>query len=384
MFMKKICAISTVDITLSSFVVDAMRHMKKEGYDVTLISSMSKEFVSRYKDEFHCINLAMSRGTNPIEMLKSIWMFYRIFRRERFDYIQYATPNASLYASVAAFVAGCSIRVYCQWGIRYVGFEGWKRKFFKCLEIITCKLSTHIRPASRKNLLFAVSEGHYPEKKAAIIGAGGTIGVDFNVFDKNKKEAFKNKVLEEHPLLKGKFIFGFVGRMDKDKGVNELFTAFLDLHQHYSETALLFIGPEDKIDGIDVSLYQAVKESGNAVFTGFTKDVAKYISAFDVLMHPSYREGFSMVIQQAMAMEVAVVTTNIPGPSEVIEENISGLLAEAKDVDDLCRAMEQIYKNSELRTSIAKEGYIRARKLFERQHMLQLTCMDRKAILHDL
>jgi glycosyltransferase involved in cell wall biosynthesis len=307
--MKKLCAISTVDVTLSSFVVDAMRKLKDEGYDITLISSMSEDFFNKHKNEFHCINLQMSRGTNPIEMLKSIWAFYKIFRCERFDYIQYATPNASLYASVAAFMVGCPIRVYCQWGIRYVGFEGMKRKFFKALEVLTCKLSTHIRPASPKNLLFAVAEGHYPEKKAAIIGAGGTIGVDFKVFDKSKKEAYKAAVIEEYPILKDRFVFGFVGRMDRDKGTNELFTSFLKLYQKYPNIALLFIGPEDKITGIDTILYQAVKDSGAAVFTGFTNEVPKYISAMDVLVHPSYREGFSMVIQQAMAMEIAVVTT---------------------------------------------------------------------------
>ena len=382
--MKKLCAISTVDITLSSFVVDAMRKMKKEGYDVTLISSMSEDFFNKYKNEFHCINLQMSRGTNPIEMLKSIWEFYKIFRRERFDYIQYATPNASLYASVAAFIVGCPIRVYCQWGIRYVGFEGMKRKFFKALEVLTCKLSTHIRAASQKNLLFAVSEGHYPERKAAIIGAGGTIGVDFKVFDKSKKETFKVAVIERYPMLKDRFVFGFVGRMDRDKGANELFTSFLKLHQKYPTIGLLFIGPEDKISGIDMSIYQAVRNSGAAVFTGFTNEVPKYISALDVLVHPSYREGFSMVIQQAMAMEIAVVTTNIPGPSEVIEENVSGLLAEAKDSESLSRAMKRLLQDDVLRNSMAREGYNRAQKLFERGHMLELTCTDRKRILQDL
>lgn len=382
--MKKLCAITTVDITLSSFVVDAMRKLKEEEYDITLISSMSDGFFNRYRDEFHCINLQMSRGTNPLEMLKSIWAFYKIFRRERFDYIQYATPNASLYASVAAFMVGCPIRVYCQWGIRYVGFEGMKRKFFKALEVLTCKLSTHIRPASQKNLLFAVSEGHYLEKKASIIGAGGTIGVDFKVFDKSKKETYKAAVIEEYPILKDRFVFGFVGRMDKDKGTNELFTSFLKLYQKYPKIALLFIGPEDKITGIDIALYQAVKDSGTAVFTGFTNEVPKYISAIDVLVHPSYREGFSMVIQQAMAMEIPVVTTNIPGPSEVIEENVSGLLAEAKDSDSLSRAMEKLLKDDVLRTSMGHEGYNRARKLFERGHMLELTCIDRKRILQDL
>ena len=384
MVMKKLCAITTVDITLSSFVVDAMRKLKEEGYDVTLISSMSNDFFYKYKDEFHCINLQMSRGTNPLEMLKSIWVFYKIFRSERFDYIQYATPNASLYASVAAFMVGCPIRVYCQWGIRYVGFEGMKRKFFKALEVLTCKLSTHIRSASQKNLLFAVSEGHYPEKKAAIIGAGGTIGVDFKVFDKSKKEAYKAAVIEEYPLLKDRFVFGFVGRMDKDKGTNELFTSFLKLYQKHPNIALLFIGPEDKTTGIDTALYQTVKDSGAAVFTGFTNEVPKYISAIDVLVHPSYREGFSMVIQQAMAMEIAVVTTNIPGPSEVIEENVSGLLAEAKDSESLARVMEKLFQDDVLRSSMAHEGYNRARKLFERSHMLELTCIDRKRILQDL
>ena len=382
--MKKLCAITTIDITLSSFVVNAMRKLQEEGYDITLISSMSNNFYNKFRNEFHCINLQMSRGTNPLEMLKSTWMLYKIFRRERFDYIQYATPNASLYASVAAFMVGCPIRVYCQWGIRYVGFEGMKRSFFKMLEILTCKLSTHIRPASQKNLIFAVSEGHYPEKKAAIIGAGGTIGVDFKVFDKSKKEAYKAAVIEKYPILQNRFVFGFVGRMDRDKGTNELFSSFLKLHQKYSNVGLLFIGPEDKITGIDISLYQAVKDSGAAVFTGFTSEVPQYISAIDVLVHPSYREGFSMVIQQAMAMEIAVVTTNIPGPSEVIEENVSGLLAEAKDSESLAQAMEKFLQDNVLRSSMAHEGYNRARKLFERGHMLELTCIDRKRILQDL
>ena len=91
-----------------------------------------------------------------------------------------------------------------------------------------------------------------------------------------------------------------------------------------------------------------------------------------------------MVIQQAMAMEIAVVTTNIPGPSEVIEENVSGLLAEAKDSESLARVMEKLFQDDVLRSSMAHEGYNRARKLFERSHMLELTCIDRKRILQDL
>lgn len=382
--MKKLCAITTVDITLSSFVVDAMRKLKGEGYNITLISSMSDEFLNKYKNEFHCINLSMSRGSNPLEMIPSIVSLYRIFKKEKFDYIQYATPNASFYASIASYMAKRPIRVYCQWGIRYVGFEGKKRRLFKLLEKITCKLSTHVWSASRKNMLFAVEEGLYPKEKAAIIGAGGTIGVDFTQFDKGKKSTFRQEVLNEYPLLMDKFVFGFVGRMDRDKGVNELFNAFLDLKRKYPNVALLFIGPEDKMDGIDVTLYEEIKSTNSAVFTGFKKDVPKYISAIDVLVHPSYREGFSMVIQQAMAMEIAIATTDIPGPSEVIEENVSGLLAPAKNYKALALIMERLYNDNEMRDKMAHQAYKRAKDLFEREKMLELNSIYRKRILQNI
>ena len=91
-----------------------------------------------------------------------------------------------------------------------------------------------------------------------------------------------------------------------------------------------------------------------------------------------------MVIQQAMAMEVAVVTTDIPGPSEVIEENVSGILVPAKDAVGIERGMERIRQDSIMRESMAREAYVRARRLFNRERMLRLTCIDRKEILHDL
>lgn len=382
--MKKICAISTISTTLNAFVIDAMWQLKAEGYEVTLIASMDEEFLKKYQREFNCINIPMCRGISIRNMIKSIILFYGIFKRERFDYVQYATPNASFYASIASFFAGCPRRVYCQWGIRYVGFSGLKRLLFKAIEIITCKLSTHIRPASLKNLHFAVSEGHYKANKAAIIGNGGTIGVDFSIFDKAAKLKYKTDVFQKYPILEGKFIYGFIGRLDKDKGINELFSSYLKLKEQYENIALLVVGPVDKTEGINSELFQKVKACKSVIFTGFTNEVVKYLSTFDVLVHPSYREGFSMVIQQAMAMEVAVITTDIPGPSEVIEENKSGLLVPAKNTKSLNKAMEMLLLTPSLKESMAISGYERASKLFNRRRMLQLTIRDRKQILGDI
>ena len=141
----KLCCITTIDLTLSSFVTEAMKQFAKEGHEVVLASAMTEDFIQKYANTFRLIPLPMHRGMSLKDMLVMPWRFYRLFRKERFDYIQYATPNASLYASIAAWMARSPIRVYCQWGIRYVGLNGMTRRLFKMLEHLTCLLSTHIR-----------------------------------------------------------------------------------------------------------------------------------------------------------------------------------------------------------------------------------------------
>lgn len=377
---KSICIITTVDATISAFIIPTAMEMQKQGFDVTLMCSMSDKFVTHYKGEFHLLNVNMERGAKPIGMIKAIWIFYQIFRKEKFDIVQYATPNAAFYASIASCLAGCKRRLYCQWGIRYVGFSGINRMLFKVLEKITCVLSTHIRPASQKNLEFAVSEGLYKTSKAQVVGNGGTIGVDLKQFDISSKELLKQEVIQRHPMLKDKMVFGFIGRLDRDKGVNELFEAFIKLNKDQSEIALVVLGSFDKPEGISSDILTAIKSLPNVLFTGFTTEVSTYLSAFDFLVHPSYREGFSMVIQQAMAMGVCVITTDIPGPSEVIVDGVSGITVKAKSSEDLYSAMRQLYDNREKSSLYAAAGLERCHMLFNRERMINLTLQDRNNI----
>ena len=132
--MKKLCCITTVDLTLSAFVVEAMKVFVKNGYDVTLVASMTNDFIDKNGKIFHCVNMPMQRGISIKDIILMPFRFYKLFKKERFNYVQYATPNASLYASIAARLARVPVRVYCQWGIRYVGFQGVMRFLLKSLE----------------------------------------------------------------------------------------------------------------------------------------------------------------------------------------------------------------------------------------------------------
>lgn len=374
--MKKICAISTIEDTLEFFVIPAMRVFKERGYDVTLICTMSERFLKQFGEEFHCISVEMKRGMSLKDMLTKPFEFYRIFKREKFYYVQYATTNASFYACVPAKLCGIKTRVYCQWGLLYIGFEGLKRKMFKWVEKFLCAKATHITVASKKNMEYALQEGLMKAEKATVVGDGGTIGVDLTVFDYAKRDIFKAEVLKEYPVLKDKTVFGFVGRIETDKGIDELLKAFLKTNN--PNFALLLIGPFDELrSNLDADALAVARANENVIFHGFSREVPKYLSAMDILVHPTYREGFSMVIQQAMAMGCAVITTDVPGPSEVIEVGKSGLLVPAQAVDELAEAMTALGNNKEQQEQFAKEGLVRVREKFERNHMLELTYQDR-------
>jgi glycosyltransferase involved in cell wall biosynthesis len=340
---------------------------------------MSDDFVNEFSHEFRLINISFERGAKPIGMIKAIISLYKIFKKENFAIIQYATPNASFYASIAGFFNKVPARIYCQWGIRYVGFTGITRRLFKTIEILTCLMSTHVRPASKKNMMFAISENHYKKEKAKVIGDGGAVGIDLKQFDISQKEDYKAELLSKYPNLKSKFIYGFVGRLDKDKGVNELLEAFNRIREKNKKTALLIIGANDKISSINKELLRTSQLCEDIIFTGYTNQVAKYLSLLNVLVHPSYREGFSLVIQQAMAMGVPVITTNIPGPSEVIEENISGLLVPSKDSSALYEAMVYVISNDETKL-FAQNGLKRVKQLFTQERMSRLIVKDRHQI----
>lgn len=379
---KKLCAIATIEGTMNSFIIPAMEYFVDQGYDVTLVCTMSEDFIKKNSGKFHCVNIPMKRGIAISDMIRMPWKFWRLFRKEKFDYVQYATTNASFYACIPAKLCGIKTRVYCQWGLLYVGYTGIKRRIFKWVEKFLCSSATHITVASKKNLDYAVEEGLMPASKASVIGDGGTVGVDLTVFDISKREAFKAQVLEEHPELQGRLVFGYVGRIETDKGISELLEAFINLgNDKYS---LLLIGPFDELRcNISPGLIERAKASGRVVFHGFSREVPKYMSAMDILVHPTYREGFSMVIQQAMAMGCAIITTNVPGPSEVIEEGKSGLLVPDHSAADLAVAMSGLAEDAELRDDFATSGLERVRKLFNRQRMLELTYQDRIRMMNE-
>lgn len=370
---KKICFVATTSATIRSFILPIALELAGLGVDVTIVCSNDDGMRSICESNgVSYYPVYMERGVN-VKSFKAIKQLKNFFLKSGFAVVQYCTPNAAFYTSIAAKQAKVPTRLYCQWGIRYVGFSGIRRKVFKFIEKIVCSFSTDIRAVSWKNRDFAISEGLYKSEKVHVVGNGGTIGVDMSIFDLAKKPALQNEIRKKYGIPQDGFVFGFCGRLSRDKGSNELLTAFKNINEGITTAWLLIVGDIEGQAGIDESLFKWAKESERVIFTEKVpeNEVYQYYTAMDILVHPTYREGFGMVIQEAGAYGIPCITTKIPGASEVMVDGESCILVEEKNGDELEQAMRKTFIDPELVKCLGGAAYERTKKLYDRVIMLR-------------
>ena len=375
--MKKICYITTVALSIRSFFIPQLKHLAENGYDVTVICSPDENLQSELGDGIKFIPVSIARGVSPMTLGKSIMELRKVFKREQFDIVQYSTPNAGFCGSIAAKLAGVKVRNYHLMGLRYLGMGGIARKLFKALEKMSCALSTHVECITPSNLELCIKEKLFKAGKGTMVWNGSTGGVNMDRFDAKNREGWRRDVRYELGLNEDDFVFGFVGRLTRDKGVNEILSAFRNLE---SRAKLLIVGVREGTDTLDTDLWQYAEESDRVTILDFKSDIERYYSAMDVLLLPSYREGFGMVIAEAAAVGTPAIVSNIPGPIDVIDEGTTALTVEVRNARDLQDKMEymlhspdKLYSMSESCSEFIKEKFdskVLNEKILERKDKL--------------
>lgn len=379
--MKRICYVTTVPGTLKSFVIPVAKYLKEAtDWDISVICDEDDAFHQSLPDGIRYIPIPMKRGISLGGIAAMIKM-YRVFRKEKFDLVQYSTPNASLYASLAAWLARVPVRLYCQWGIAYVGFQGVKRKVFKTIEKLVCTLSTWVEPDSLGNLRFSHKEGLYPEEKGSVVWYGSASGVDLNKFDISQKDRWRKEIRSRYGIDEDAVIMGFVGRITGDKGINELLAASQKVLQMYPRTYLMLVGNMEKMESVDQNLYEWAQQETHVLFCGYTNVVEQYLAAMDIYLLPSYREGFGSVVIEAEAMGLPVIVSDIPGPTDAMLRNETGLVVSVKNVEVLAEAMDTLIRSEETREIMGKKGRKFASERFDQNVLCPKILEDRKQLL---
>jgi len=382
--LKKICYITTVPSTLIDFVVPTVAQMKNwVDWEFTLVANTDPEFEKKLPKGVRYVPIPMQRGIS-ISGIKAMFRMIRLFRKEKFDLVQYSTPNASLYASLAAWVARVPVRLYCQWGIAYVGFTGIKRKIFKAIEKLVCTLSSWVEPDSFGNLNFSHEEGLYPKEKGSVVWNGSASGVNLQKFDISQKIKWRKQIREQYKMGENDFIYGFVGRITGDKGIDELFAACKKLLQKNANVWLMLVGRVDKPETVDQELFAWAQNEKRVIFCGYTDVVEQYLSAMDAYVLPSYREGFGSAAVEAQAMGLPVVVTDISGLNEAMIPNKTGIVVQKADDASLFDAMLQIQEDEKMRAEFGREAYCFATQRFEQTKLAEYILEDRKRLLNCL
>lgn len=380
--MIKICFVTTVYITFKSFLKNFAIYLNETGeFDISLICNNEDSLVSDLPSFVHYYPVEMRRGVS-LSAFGAIKMIGNILEREKFDIVQYSTPNAAFYTSIAAKIKKIPVRLYCQWGIRYMGFAGGKRKLFKYLEKKTCDNSTFIEVESHNIRNFSISENLYTADKSCVIWNGSASGVDLKKFDISKKKCWRMKIREKYKLSDKEIVFAFAGRLTADKGVNELLEAFLNIEEKYSNVRLMIMGGMDNHGSLKSELMECSKRSENIVFTGNVSNIEEYYAASDVFVAPSYREGFGLVVIEAEAMGLPAIVSNVPGQIDAIKENETGLTCVVKNSESLEKAMEKLIENVDLRVELGKNAARYVEKNYEQQKLFKYLKEHREVLIN--
>lgn len=371
----KICYVVTIPLTIEAFFIPQLKYLANNGFDVTVICSNSSTLQKKLGESIHFCPIEIPRGISiggSVSAIKKLTIF---FRKEKFDLIQYSTPNAAFYSSIASRIVGCKVRNYHLMGFRYLGASGKGKFLLKLLEKVACWNSTSIECVSKSNMEIGIAEKLFSREKATVVWNGSTGGVDLVRFDFNKRAQWRREVRDELGYDEDDFVYGFVGRITRDKGINELLAAFLELKDN---SKLLLVGDIEKDNHLDTGLLVEAQENSNIKIHRFVSDIERYYAAIDVLVLPSYREGFGNVVIEAGAVGTPAIVTDIPGPTDTIDREKTALVVPVKNLSALEESLKKIRESDYIAmgkkaTQFAKEKFdsrVLCEKILERKEML--------------
>ena len=337
----KLIRITTVPSSLRVLLRHQLKFMSS-FYEVVAVSSPEKmlEEVAIHEG-VRTASVGMTRSITPLKDVQALWKLYRLFRKEKPAIVHTHTPKAGLLGMMASRLAGVPIRMHTVAGMPLMESTGVKKSVLRNVERLTYSCATGVYPNS-KNLAKYISTNQFCNvKKLKVLGNGSSNGIDTDFFQLTPTIASSARELRgRFQLGDSDFVFLFIGRLVKDKGIEELVEAFTELKQTHSGIKLLLVGPyEQKLDPISEKTLAAIEGDQDIIHEDFQQDVRPYLAVGNALTFPSYREGFPNVPMQAGCFNLPLIVTDINGCNEIVEDGKNGVIIPAKDAGALRHAM---------------------------------------------
>ncbi|SDM43162.1 Glycosyltransferase involved in cell wall bisynthesis [Microbacterium azadirachtae] len=333
----RVMIVVTAAVTARLFMRGYAEFLAASNYDVTLVADDVSEISDALAQRgVLSYSLPMRRDPSPVHDARSLARMIALMRKVRPDAVIYATPKASLLASIASRFLRIPVRVYELWGIRFETSTGVSRRVFQGLERLIASNSTAIVANSESLAARAVKLRIARTGRICVPASGSSHGVDSEHFSPDaprpELDADTARFLERNAGA----TIGFIGRLHPDKGIETLLEAASLVHDEGTEMRVLLVGGDE---GLQIQGEQGrlpVHRAGDA------DDVRPYLAEFDVLVLMSRREGFPNVVLEAAAMEVPAIVSDATGCVDAVVPDVTGLMVPVGDVLGVADALRTV------------------------------------------
>ena len=377
----RVAHVTTVDLSLRYLLLNQLRRIRDEGYEVYGISADGPDVAALEASGIPHFAVPMTRRFTPVADLRALWSLIRLMRRERFDVVHTHTPKAGLLGQLAARMSGVPVVVNTLHGFYFHDrMKPAPRRFYVWMERIAARCSDTILSQNREDMATAVAERIAPAGLVQWLGNG----IDIERFDRRR---LSNEALDalrsDIGLDPAAPVVGFVGRLVEEKGILELLEAVRKVSNEIPDVQLLIVGPfdEEKPDALRADVAERYGVQKRCHFLGMRHDMPELYALMDVLVLPSHREGFPRAPMEASAMGVPAVVTDIRGCREAVEHGVNGLLFPVGDSDALASALVELLRDDARRAEMGAAGRRMAEERFDEQKVFDRVLSEYERLL---
>lgn len=367
--MKKIAFISTTPP--KSFFYDHMTELVKE-YEVHLLSNFGNN--NELKDIFSSINVVchdipIKRKISIFDDLKTLNFIRKIYKKEKFDSVHSVTPKAGLLNALAGKLARIPHRIHIYTGQVWATRRGFMRSLLKFIDKIPAVFNTELLVDGMSQRKFLISEGVLKENNSYVLANGSICGVHLERF--NISSEVRKVEREKFGFNEDDVVFIFLGRLNHDKGIGELYEAFDQFVVENPKAKLLLYGKDEEDYEEKANDYPNIIRDRNFFYPGLTRTPFDALQAGDVFVLPTWREGFGSSVIEAQALALPVITSDAYGVVDASVPGETGVRCKVDDPEGLRQCMKYYYDNPEIRRQHGINGRKRVEEKFDNKVVTQ-------------
>ncbi len=375
---KTIAICMTVPSALRVFMVDHVRALA-EIYDVTVFSNFALDSCDELFDSsVKLVHIPFAREIRPFTDLECLCRLIAHFLSHNFCCVHSIMPKTGLLGMTAARISRVPVRIHMFTGQVWVTRSGVFRTILKLADRLIASCSTQIYTDSSSQCEFLVSENVI--KAGIVLGNGSVNGVNSDRFQPSHEG---RKIVRRHlGIPENAIVFGFIGRLNIDKGILDLVQAFSEIRVS-ADSHLVLVGTDEMgIEGIVRKRFPDIL--ARVHFTGHSSAPEKYYVAFDVFCIPSYREGFGSAVIEAAACGVPALASRIYGLTDAVIEGETGLMHRPRDVAEIRAGLERYANDAGLRERFGIDARRRAKSAFPTQHLVTALLAEYQRLLNEV